>query len=223
MGGAAVRGDDRPVRAAAAPFTLTQLRQLHQAIEGRPWQKDVFRRRVYGSLQDVGARTVVTTGRPAALLQRKVELARTVRPGAGDERPPADAGDGLPTSLSMIAFTSAGRGPGRCVPRPPRRSKPRRPVRRARRRPVDRSCRGSVRSRTTTATTGRICPPRHPLTVQAALAQGASQSASDIVGQERSRSARSRPCRGTSPARRHRPGDPQPRVAQVAHGVAVDR
>lgn len=54
------------------PFTLTQLRQLHQAIEGRPWQKDVFRRRVYGSLQAVGASTVVTTGRPAALLQRKV-------------------------------------------------------------------------------------------------------------------------------------------------------
>ena len=61
-----------PCNLLAAPFTLTQLRQLHQAIEGRPWQKDVFRRRVYGSLQDVGARTVVTTGRPAALLQRKV-------------------------------------------------------------------------------------------------------------------------------------------------------
>jgi 8-oxo-dGTP diphosphatase len=61
-----------PFGLLAAPFTLTQLRQLHQAVEGRPWQKDVFRRRVYGTLQDVGARTVVTTGRPAALLQRKV-------------------------------------------------------------------------------------------------------------------------------------------------------
>jgi 8-oxo-dGTP diphosphatase len=54
------------------PFTLTQLRQLHQAVEGRRWQKDVFRRRVGGTLQDVGARTVVTTGRPAALLARRV-------------------------------------------------------------------------------------------------------------------------------------------------------
>ncbi len=61
-----------PFGLLAAPFTLTQLRQLHQAIEGRPWQKDVFRRRVYGSLQTVGASTVVTTGRPAALLQRRV-------------------------------------------------------------------------------------------------------------------------------------------------------
>jgi 8-oxo-dGTP diphosphatase len=55
-----------------APFTLTQLRQLHQAVEGRRWQKDVFRRRFDGTLQDVGARTVVTTGRPAALLARRV-------------------------------------------------------------------------------------------------------------------------------------------------------
>src|SRR5690349_8250855 len=37
----------------SAPFTLTQLRQLHQAIEGRPWQKDVFRRRFQAYLQDV--------------------------------------------------------------------------------------------------------------------------------------------------------------------------
>jgi ADP-ribose pyrophosphatase YjhB (NUDIX family) len=61
-----------PFGLLAAPFTLTQLRQLHQAVEGRLWQKDVFRRRVYGTLQDVGASTVVTTGRPAKLLQRRV-------------------------------------------------------------------------------------------------------------------------------------------------------
>ena len=61
-----------PFNLLPTPFTLTQLRQLHQAVEGRNWQKDVFRRRVYGSLQNVGARTVVTTGRPAALMQRKV-------------------------------------------------------------------------------------------------------------------------------------------------------
>jgi ADP-ribose pyrophosphatase YjhB (NUDIX family) len=51
------------------PFTLTQLRQLHQAIEGRRWQKDVFRRRVEDTLEPVGASAVLTTGRPAALLQ----------------------------------------------------------------------------------------------------------------------------------------------------------
>ncbi len=51
------------------PFTLTQLRQLHQAIEGRQWQKDVFRRRVEGTVEQFGGRAVVTTGRPAALLQ----------------------------------------------------------------------------------------------------------------------------------------------------------
>ncbi len=61
-----------PFELLAPPFTLSQLRQLHQAVEGRPWQKDVFRRRVNGTVQDVGARTVVTTGRPAALLQRRV-------------------------------------------------------------------------------------------------------------------------------------------------------
>ncbi len=59
-----------PCGLLAAPFTLSQLRQLHQAVEGRPWQKDVFRRRFSAHLQDVGVRTVVTTGRPAALLQR---------------------------------------------------------------------------------------------------------------------------------------------------------
>lgn len=52
-----------------SPFTLTQLRHLHQAVEGHPWQKDVFRRRVAADLEEVGGRTVVTTGRPAALLQ----------------------------------------------------------------------------------------------------------------------------------------------------------
>jgi 8-oxo-dGTP diphosphatase len=61
-----------PFELLPAPFTLTQLRQLHQAVEGRRWQKDVFRRRVYGTLQDVGASAVVTTGRPAKLLQRRV-------------------------------------------------------------------------------------------------------------------------------------------------------
>ena len=53
------------------PFTLTQLRQLHQAVEGQRWQKDVFRRRVAGTVVDAGGRTVVTTGRPAALLRRR--------------------------------------------------------------------------------------------------------------------------------------------------------
>jgi len=53
----------------APPFTLTQLRHLHQAVEGRPWQKDIFRRRVSAELEDVGGAAVVTTGRPAALLK----------------------------------------------------------------------------------------------------------------------------------------------------------
>lgn len=51
------------------PFTLTQLRRLHQAIEGRRWQKDVFRRRFEGTVEPVGGHAVLTTGRPAALLQ----------------------------------------------------------------------------------------------------------------------------------------------------------
>jgi 8-oxo-dGTP diphosphatase len=51
------------------PFTLTQLRYLHQAVEGRAWQKDVFRRRVWADVEDAGGRTVVTTGRPAELLR----------------------------------------------------------------------------------------------------------------------------------------------------------
>jgi ADP-ribose pyrophosphatase YjhB (NUDIX family) len=62
-------GAPDPCGLLAPPFTLTQLRQLHQAIEGRRWQKDVFRRRVEGTLEPVGARAVLTTGRPAALMQ----------------------------------------------------------------------------------------------------------------------------------------------------------
>src|ERR1700712_2875162 len=60
-----------PYGLLAAPFTLTQLRQVHQAVEGRRWQKDVFRRRVDGTLQQVGGQAVVTTGRPAALLEKR--------------------------------------------------------------------------------------------------------------------------------------------------------
>jgi 8-oxo-dGTP diphosphatase len=58
-----------PFGLLAPPFTISQLRQLHQAVEGRSWQKDVFRRRVSEDLEDVAARTVVTTGRPAALVK----------------------------------------------------------------------------------------------------------------------------------------------------------
>lgn len=54
----------------ASPFTLSQLRQLHQAVEERRWQKDVFRRRFAGALREVGGQVVVTTGRPAALLEK---------------------------------------------------------------------------------------------------------------------------------------------------------
>jgi 8-oxo-dGTP diphosphatase len=60
-----------PFQLLPAPFTLSQLRQLHQAVEGRKWQKDVFRRRVESTLEEFGGRAVVTTGRPAALLQRR--------------------------------------------------------------------------------------------------------------------------------------------------------
>lgn len=63
--------DPDPYGLLPSPFTLAQLRRLHQAVEGRGWQKDVFRRRFEDRLQEVGGRTVVTTGRPAALLQRR--------------------------------------------------------------------------------------------------------------------------------------------------------
>ncbi len=67
----AYAGGVDPYGLLSPPFTLTQLRRLHQAIEGRSWQKDVFRRRVEGALEPVGGRAVLTTGRPAALLQLK--------------------------------------------------------------------------------------------------------------------------------------------------------
>jgi ADP-ribose pyrophosphatase YjhB (NUDIX family) len=60
--------DPDPYGLLPSPFTSAQLRRLHQAVEGRSWQKDVFRRRFDDRLQEVGGRTVVTTGRPAALL-----------------------------------------------------------------------------------------------------------------------------------------------------------
>jgi hypothetical protein len=59
-----------PDRLLADEFTLLELRRVHEAVAGTALLKDTFRRRVIGSLEGTGERTVTDTGRPAELFRR---------------------------------------------------------------------------------------------------------------------------------------------------------
>lgn len=52
------------------PFTLLQLRELHEAVAGEPLQRDTFRRAMDPQLEPTGKVTQGLRGRPAALLRR---------------------------------------------------------------------------------------------------------------------------------------------------------
>jgi 8-oxo-dGTP diphosphatase len=54
----------------AQPFTLLDLRLVHEAVEGVPLQKDTFRRHVMPGLEQVEGRSDGTVGRPARLYRR---------------------------------------------------------------------------------------------------------------------------------------------------------
>lgn len=69
------RGPD-PAGLLAEPFTLLQLRLLHEAVLGQGLQKDTFRRHVERRLHALDAYTTGTVGRPAQLYARLAETGR---------------------------------------------------------------------------------------------------------------------------------------------------
>lgn len=68
---ARVRGDyaksPDPWRLLEEPFTLKELRELHEAVMGERLQRDTFRRAMDSQLEATGYMTDGTKGRPAAL------------------------------------------------------------------------------------------------------------------------------------------------------------
>jgi 8-oxo-dGTP diphosphatase len=51
-------------------FTLHELQRLHEAVLGEPLQKDTFRRRMLGALEETDRLTRGTPGKPARLFRR---------------------------------------------------------------------------------------------------------------------------------------------------------
>ncbi|WP_336031144.1 NrtR DNA-binding winged helix domain-containing protein [Geodermatophilus sp. FMUSA9-8] len=58
-----------PERLLTEPFTLRQLRVLHEAVVGGPLQRDVFRRRVRDHLLSTQQKTSGEVGKPAELFR----------------------------------------------------------------------------------------------------------------------------------------------------------
>jgi 8-oxo-dGTP diphosphatase len=60
-----------PERLISGPFTILELRQLHEAVVGRKFQRDTFRRLMEPQLTGTGKMTSGTRGRPAELFRQK--------------------------------------------------------------------------------------------------------------------------------------------------------
>ena len=60
-----------PERLIPGPFTLLELRLLHEAVVGRNFQRDTFRRLMEPQLTGTGKMTSGTRGRPAELFRHK--------------------------------------------------------------------------------------------------------------------------------------------------------
>ena len=60
-----------PERLLAEPFTILQLRLTHEAVVGRPFQRDTFRRLMEPQLVGTGRTTAGARGRPAELFRHK--------------------------------------------------------------------------------------------------------------------------------------------------------
>jgi ADP-ribose pyrophosphatase YjhB (NUDIX family) len=58
-----------PDRLLPEPFTLSALRRLHEAVEGREWQKDTFRRRAEPQVVETEQLSSGDVGRPARLFR----------------------------------------------------------------------------------------------------------------------------------------------------------
>ena len=60
-----------PERLIPGPFTILELRLLHEAVVGRKFQRDTFRRLMEPQLTGTGRTTSGTRGRPAELFRHK--------------------------------------------------------------------------------------------------------------------------------------------------------
>jgi 8-oxo-dGTP diphosphatase len=60
-----------PERLITGPFTILELRLLHEAVVGRTFQRDTFRRLMEPQLTGTGKMTSGTRGRPAELFRHK--------------------------------------------------------------------------------------------------------------------------------------------------------
>jgi ADP-ribose pyrophosphatase YjhB (NUDIX family) len=60
-----------PERLIPGPFTILELRLLHEAVVGRQFQRDTFRRLMEPQLTGTGKMTSGTRGRPAELFRHK--------------------------------------------------------------------------------------------------------------------------------------------------------
>jgi len=60
-----------PDRLLAEPFTILELRALHESVAGRPLQRDTFRRLMEPQLAGTGEMTSGTRGRPAELFRHR--------------------------------------------------------------------------------------------------------------------------------------------------------
>lgn len=74
-----------PAGLLGEPFTIRELRRLHEAIAGKALQKDTFRRAMIGHLEQLDEVAEGTVGRPARLFHhRHTELSEPVDPVATD-------------------------------------------------------------------------------------------------------------------------------------------
>ncbi len=62
--------DADPDHLIGEPFTLLELRRVHEAIAGRALPKDTFRRRMRAHIAGIGELLVTDAGRPAELFRR---------------------------------------------------------------------------------------------------------------------------------------------------------
>jgi len=60
-----------PERLLAEPFTILRLRLMHEAVVGRPFQRDTFRRLMEPQLVGTGRTTAGARGRPAELFRHR--------------------------------------------------------------------------------------------------------------------------------------------------------
>lgn len=63
-----------PDRLLAEPFTILELRTLHESVEGRALQRDTFRRQMEPQLAGTGQMSSGTRGRPAELFRHRREM-----------------------------------------------------------------------------------------------------------------------------------------------------